>query len=142
MAMSTDRVTFFLPYRYFSDSSNGMTKPRCRAILLRAFDMTHCESELLMEDYPNGFWIVCRPSQFARFIVDRHETGHCINGIRDLTPKIIGTDESDFYGEIALVAGVDRNTVRRVALALSYSGPFTIHTDRIDVSKREYKGGC
>ena len=88
--MSHDRIRFHLVPKYFrsTGSASGMTQERCEEVLLQAFGMLKAHSAALMRDNPRGFQIVCRPSQFGRFIVIRNEIGNCINGISDLAPEI------------------------------------------------------
>lgn len=124
MAMSKDRVRFFLPHRYFQEGhsipTNNMRGSICRDILFRAFGIPCSESAKLMRRWPNGFYITCRPSQFARFIVFRHEDGNCINGIKDLEPEIIKA-ELDYYDHIVSLTGVRRSDVKNVIAAFGYS---------------------
>jgi hypothetical protein len=123
MAMSKDRVRFFLARRYFQDrgeSPNGMEAEICRDILFRAFGITCIESAKLMRRWSGGFYIACRPSQFARFIIFRHKDGNCINGIRDLEPEII-EEKPDVYTHIASLTGVSRNDVKNVIHVFGYS---------------------
>lgn len=98
MTMSKDRITFFLPPRYFtgtpSSSTNGMSRATCLTILGKAFgpprQHTRCSTwNEVMDLWSCGFRIVCRPSQFARFIVYRANANECINGIKDLNPAIV-----------------------------------------------------
>ncbi len=134
MAISKDRVRFTLASRYFqgNTSPNGMLKETCKTILLKAFCMTHSESEERMFNQAHGFEIICRPSQFARFIIFRHEMGNCINGVRDLEPELI--EVPDMYAEIADATGVDREAVRRVLNEVGYKGKRELGP--IDVSNR------
>lgn len=92
MAKSKDRVRFHLPPRYFTGnqhSTNGMDRDICVEVLVRAFAVSESDVRGVMINHNQGFDILCRPSQFARFIVIRHEIGDCINGVRDLDPKIV-----------------------------------------------------
>jgi len=124
MAMSKDRVKFFLPSMYFQNhhTPRGMHKDICASILSRAFGMHESVWRAKMLEFPEGISIVCRPSQFARFIVYRIVEGECVNGVKDLKCSIVvpsnpyqivadeaGTDE----------AGTDEATVAQVARALS-----------------------
>lgn len=144
MSMSRDRVKFFLPYRYFMNGrgSNGMAVEVCQKILLAVFDMGVSESARMMVNHPNGFWIVCRPSQFARFIVRRHEWGDCINGIRDLKPEVIDDyKEKDWSEVLGDKIGITSRAVLRVAAALGYdedSLPLC-NSNLIDVAGRPHQ---
>ena len=145
MSASKDKVRFFLPHRYFQThfplSGNGMRRDICKNILFRAFGMGREESEARMHRFPDGFWIECRPSQFARFIVYRHEDGQCINGIKDLKPEIVGP--LTLPEKIARRTGVDEHHVRRVMAALDYdAGPEQGPVDTINVADRFDRPGC
>ena len=85
---TNERVKFFLPARNFNGTHGGFSQMTMQGILRQAFGMTHCKSATLMARFKKGFWITCRPSQFARFIVYRAETGEGINGIKDLQPEL------------------------------------------------------
>ncbi len=148
MTMSKDRVRFTLPQRYFQGASrrpNGFNRITMLGILRGAFSMTHAESVGLMDHYPNGFEIECRPSQFGRFIVLRHDANEGINGVRDLEPRIVQPSKPmDVYQCAALELehlGLTPNGVREVAVCLN-----KLHNDlcrstpaypkSIDVSQR------
>ncbi len=136
MAMSKDKVEFFLGHRYFDGSCNGMREQMCNKILQESFGMLYNEIRGIMKEEPKGFHITCRPSQFARFIVLRHEAGECINGIRDLNPKIVD-QPTDLYDEAATITGISRADVKRVAYALGFSG-LPAKKVTLDVSCRHY----
>jgi len=138
MAMSQDRVRFFLPYRYFQTrpSSNAMSRDTCVRVLVQAFGNTACFWRSQMERHTDGFWIRCRPSQFARFIVHRHDADECINGVKDLRPAIVG--EHDPYQRVADATGVDRNSVKRVLLAACWE-PSACQDDEFDVSCNRHR---
>ncbi len=141
MTMSKDRVEFTLCERYFQSYSTkhnngGMQRNVCKSVLKRAFNMPQHESSCLMASHPNGFTIRCRPSQFARFIVYRHEMGNCINGIRDLNPRLVVPEELDLYTRIARDTNRSFNTV---SLILGANGTPNRQENLIvdvDVSKR------
>lgn len=150
MAMSKDRVRFFLHHRYFQEghhtSVNGMRGDVCRDILSRAFGISKTAGAALMQRHRNGFYIICRPSQFARFIVFRHEDGECINGIKDLEPEII-REEPDCFTHISEVTGVNRHDVIKVINVFGYSGNDYRPRDtrlahEIDVSKNPAQHEC
>ncbi len=106
MTMSTDRVRFILPNRYFQvgklKRQNGFNRCTMQNVLYKAFGLTLEESGGLMDHYPHGFEIECRPSQFARFIILRYQMNEGINGIRDLEPKIVQPSKSvDVYQRVA-----------------------------------------
>lgn len=113
MAMSKDRVRFFIRENYYGN--------KLQKIFQQAFDMPYDETASLMrsERWRCGFWIVCRPSQFARFMIFRNEVG-LQNGFKDLKPELI-SDIGDVYTQIADCTKVDRCDVKRVLTALNYS---------------------
>lgn len=94
--MSHDRVRFFLHHRYFQahEKPNGMSRTTCLNILEEVFDLCPKTARRTMERNNRGFWIVCRPSQFARFIIARCDAAECVNGVRDLQPALfVPSDE-------------------------------------------------
>ena len=144
MAMSKDKIQFYLPYRYYqtnrSLSSNGMSRCTCKRVLRQSFDMDDQECERLMQNNPAGFAILCRPSQFARFIVRRYEADECINGIKDLRPEIVHT--MDVYEDAARKAGTSRATVLSVLRILRIEDVPSETRGTIDVSKRPHRECC
>ncbi len=101
MTMSRDRIKFFLPSIYFQaqnrQTPNGLSRDRMAGVLTKAFGLTHMDSCNLMLEKSEGFDIVCRPSQFARFIVLRMDAGCGVNGIKNLHPVILDEEISPFY---------------------------------------------
>lgn len=117
-------VRFQLPPRYFqsrSHNQNTMDRDTCVAILVKSFGESSCYWYAQMDEHPEGLTIICRKSQFADFIVNRHDKGDCTNGVRDLAPEFVD-QKVDQYTEIANSTGVCRNAVKKVLLALAYSG--------------------
>ncbi len=140
--MSRDRVEFTLPNRYFGppDTKTGMSKATCREVLRRAFGLEQEQCTNLMCRFPEGFRIRCRPSQFARFIVHRYEMGECINGIRDLEPRLVRPLDRDFYGVIAEETYMARGTVVKILEAVGVANEFPCgyqDADLVDVSKND-----
>lgn len=126
MAMSKDRVLFFLPRRYFlkeipmtGRKVNGLFCKDCVRLLHQSFGVQlgagidHLYK--LMEANPDGFYIRCRPSQFARFIVYRMKmleaTTEASNGVRNLQP-IFEVDENP-RAAVAQAVGIDASGGRR-----------------------------
>ena len=104
--------------------------------------MCFSESEGMMQQHPSGFSIICRPSQFARFVVYRYEADECINGMKDLRPVIVDAHEFDPQQEVADSVGVSKAVVMRVLAAVGFSGPFEQCRrlyDTIDVAKRPHQ---
>jgi len=114
-----------------------MRRATCIEVLQKAFNMSPSESGGLMHSRSEGFEIICRPSQFARFIIYRHEAGECINGIRDLQPELVEAD--DRYTAIANSTGVHRAAVKLVLQAVNWQG--RPDPTVIDVSNRHGDSG-
>lgn len=72
MAMSTDRVKFTIPMYYESTPSK---KKKMQRILQSAFDISFRESNDMFNSGCGDPVIICRPSQFARFLIYRHAIG-------------------------------------------------------------------
>lgn len=144
MTTSKDRVQFYLPHRYFAKchSDNHMSRDDCKKVLGKAFSLGRDECGHLMDRNPNGFTIVCRPSQFARFIIFRHLWGHCINGVRDLEPELQPKDNFDPYARAARELHMERSCVREVAEALGFVPSEKPRPNMIDVSKRPDQSCC
>ena len=114
----------------------------CQKILQAAFDLPYFESAQLMVAFPSGFWIVARPSQFARFIILRHKWGNCINGVRDLQPELIdGDPPTDLYQIIADETGIRRGVVKIVALTMGFNeDEASVHMrNQINVADRPHQ---
>lgn len=111
--MSDDRVKFFLHSKYYNFTNygtrNGMNMANCQIVLQKSFNIGLSESVNLFRNNPTGFTIICRPSQFARFIVNRYKFGNCINGVRDLEPELFfptpPQPQLDYYQTIAEKVG-------------------------------------
>lgn len=145
MTTSKDRVQFFLPHRYFVEgpaSINHMSRDDCKRVLGKAFSLGLDEGDRLMDENPNGFTIVCRPSQFARFIIFRYMYGNCINGVRDLEPELQPKDNFDPYARAARELHMEQSCVRRVAEALGFVPSEKSRPNMIDVSKRPDQSCC
>lgn len=115
MAMSKDRVRFFLGERYFQDDMS-----KIEGVLRKAFDLHINETRRLAHN-SSGFWITCRPSQFARFMIYRNQAG-ITNGFMDLKAELIEMVETYGYAELAAVVGITREAAKRAAHALGFSG--------------------
>lgn len=126
MAMSRDRVRFLMGPRYFLRSrgarSNGMDRARALDVMANAFGVRADEANALFEAHPDGFLVVCRPSQFARFIVLRHDamlgTGG-VNGVNDLEPELfVPAGPRDGFERVVEMTGMTRDQVRELMHAL------------------------
>lgn len=89
-------------------------------ILRKSFGLNVVEVGEIMDACPCGFTIVCRPDQFAKFIVLRYEADECVNGVKDLNPKFVDRDH-DLYEDIADATGVSRDDVKKVAHMLRFN---------------------
>jgi len=83
--MSGDRVRIVIPERYLHSSS-------FRKVMREAFAMNDSDFDGFksVDDHyghPNGMEVICRPSQFGRFIVLRNEAGGT-NSVKDLQPEL------------------------------------------------------
>lgn len=110
--MSHDRVRLFISSGYF----NTQPQRGClRDVLKKAFDMD--EGEILRymasEGY-GGFYIVCRPSQFARFLIFRNAAG-IKNGFIDLQATLyVPEPKQSPFDALAESAGVNICAVMKV----------------------------
>lgn len=139
-----DKVTFLLPSRYYylhgsSQSSGGMRREDAYEVLWRAFGLPKNECKHLMRDKPHHISFTCRLDQFAKFIIYRNEFGNCINGVKDLQPKLAKLP--DRYGRIEQMTGVPRRDVKLVMNALEFSrqqdAAYKYLDTHIDVSDRD-----
>jgi hypothetical protein len=76
MAMSKDRVRFTI-------SGSNMHGMELRGLLERAFGFSHKRPQYGWQDQV----IVCRPSQFARFLILRNDLGMA-NSFKELKPEL------------------------------------------------------
>lgn len=111
--MSKDHVRFFVGKRYFR-TTDEVT--RLYTVLQKAFDISKTQSSDLILKNEEGFFVVCRPSQFARFMIYRDQEG-IPNGFQDLRVELLKTDECDEYQDIANAAEVSRTVALRVLRA-------------------------
>lgn len=79
MTMSKDRVRFTLPYFYWE-------KPQMQQAVYKAFGLPKYKIECHMQRSCD-ITIICRPSQFARFLIYRNELG-LENGFKILKPEL------------------------------------------------------
>jgi hypothetical protein len=123
MAKPKDRIQFFLPGRYFLDKCNhhnGMQKQDMAVAFEKAFGVSQMAFMQLTSENKHGFDIICRPSQFGRFMVFRYEIGYGINGMKDLEPKLMVPE--DMPAKIARVSGICREHVEKVINTLKFEG--------------------
>lgn len=120
-----------------------------RSVLAQAFGMTGHQSGQYMTGAYGGFFIVCRPSQFARFLIFRNEAG-IKNGFMDLQATLyVPEPPRDIYTILAEKAGITRDQAKRGALALGFSGRRALEDQmgetvcdgppEIDVSRNKYE---
>ena len=65
-------VRFWISSRYTKDSTLADAMGQ---VLVNAIDMREHEVNTLMTVGTQGFWVICRESQFARFLITRNEEG-------------------------------------------------------------------
>lgn len=117
MAMSKDRVRFFVGERYFAVDS---ARIKIGKVMARAFGISAMASDSWLKD--GGVWVTCRPSQFARFMIYRNEAG-ITNGFMDLRAELVKPASKDFYTRLSALTGVDRHDIKQVIQALNFSVP-------------------
>ena len=83
-------------------------------VLKAAFDMRCSEvSDLLNTLSLTDYWIICRPSQFARFIIYRNQKETLKNWVKELEPEIIPPPRT-VYQKIVEETGHDAGTVNTI----------------------------
>lgn len=131
--MSRDRVRFFIGDRYFALPN---AKIKIGNVMAKAFGLSAMRVDGWMRG--DGFWVTCRPSQFARFLIYRNEVG-ITNGFMDLHAELVPARTDDVYDMLAAKAGVTRAAAKSVAQALSYGlrdveGAMLAQFTEVDVS--------
>lgn len=114
-----NRVRFFIGCKYLQNNA-------IYSVMRNALGLDDSVARELYRRATDGFWVICREEQFARFMVYRNNAG-VPNGFMDLRATIIQA-VGDVYERIASAAGVDRGAVKKVLLALNY--------DRVTVEER------
>ena len=119
--MTQELFKFFLPHRYFQCRSNGsgMSRDNCQKVLNKAFNMTYNKSGCMMDNNPNGFSIICRPEQFARFIIHRRYSDCQVNGVRDLNLEQI--EKFDIYEHWSECIGEHRALIKKITSCMGFS---------------------
>lgn len=107
-----DRVRFWIDYRYFQQ--RGMYD-----VLKKAFNLDENRAMAAKTGPNDGFWIVCRLSQFARFMIYRNEAG-IKNGFMDLKADLFTPETPDYYTQLAKKFDIPREKVRVLIKALGY----------------------
>ena len=92
MSMSTDRVRFSIPA--IRIEGGGIDVTNYRAILRQTMSITSTDIDrhMVTDGQDNCLWIVCRPSQFARFLIMRHNDG-ISNRFSELHVELISSRE-------------------------------------------------
>lgn len=117
--MSYDRVRFFIGNGYCKDQYQ---RDSLRDVLKKSFDLGEGRSSQYMSGNYGGFYIICRPSQFARFMIFRNAAG-IRNGFMDLQAKLyVPEPKLSPIEALAEKAGVNCNTAANVASALGLDG--------------------
>ena len=87
MSMSKDRVEIFLGSQYIRGGSNR-GEDGYRKLAEACFGLSPSQFDQMSQANPDGFTIICRPSQFARFLIMRNEMG-LTNDFKGLKPRLI-----------------------------------------------------
>ena len=123
-----ERVRFWLGSRYFQ----GVTDyDRLIDVLDKSFGQEFPFPRDVIKG--EGFWVICRPDQFARFMIFRNAAG-ITNGFMDLKAELL-QPEKDLYTRISDNTGVPRRQVKKVLLSLDYSGVSV--ADQVEARQRE-----
>lgn len=129
--MSRDRVSFFLHYRYYGSEMCD--------VMQRAFGIDLATFQELRGVNEGGFWILCRPSQFTRFMIYRDEAG-VVNGFKDLNAVLIKREQSVTIAEHVARScpGLTETLVAQVLEAVGINPdkihkPYTPSSDQIEV---------
>ncbi|MCP4647186.1 MAG: hypothetical protein GY852_05525, partial [bacterium] len=104
MAMSRDRIKFTV-----STGGDRGFKATHEA-LMAAFNMDEKEANNAINQYRT---IICRPSQFARFIVFRYRAGMCINGIKNLDPMLFMPTQQEKEPVTVEITGATKAMLKR-----------------------------
>lgn len=86
--MSRDRVIFLLPEVYFRSEMY----PVMRKGLGFSADDVSTARNVMRDSAVGGIMVVCRPSQFARFIILRNDAG-MRNGFKELKTRLVPDNE-------------------------------------------------
>lgn len=112
--MSKDRVRFWLGEQYLRHNS-------IYDVLDKAFDLCEIRARTVSKSCAeNGFWIICCPDQFARFLIYRNAAGGLKNGFMDLQATLFIPETPDYYTQMAHQHNIPRETVKAIVLSLGY----------------------
>lgn len=119
VAVSKDRVRFHLAPHMLQKGKCGYSNVMERAFGLKRRSLSH---DLIC----SGVTIICRPSQFARFMIYRNDAIQAgnirgCNTFSEMNPELIEAEKPDIYSRLARATGVPREDVKKVTLALMYS---------------------
>lgn len=107
-----DRVRFWLSDYYFQRNN-------IYPVLAKAFDLSENHAREAARGPEEGFWIICRPDQFARFLIYRNKAG-IKNGFMDLTAELFVPETPDYYAQLAQDHNIPRETVKAIIKSLGY----------------------
>lgn len=128
MAMSKDRVRFELGSGYYMPHSDNAR--RITAVMVDSFGENCQRWSRIFRDNPDGLTIVCRPSQFARFMIYRNAAG-IQNGFKDLHAELLPEPPDPLDG-VAKVVGIPAKQVRRVLSAVN------VDIDELDIDGADW----
>ncbi len=101
MVMSRDRVEFTPGVRSrtgYGGSEHGDSYTCTHQALMDTMGMSHNQAR---EAINTRAVIRCRPSQFARFIIRRHDLGISVNGIKNLEPRLLNPEPKLPYIDVS-----------------------------------------
>lgn len=91
MAMSKDRVRFSVPISRFQSALSGCDADTYSDIVCDTMGMKRNDLRCAVSDAKRSFedriHFVCRPSQFARFVIARNDAGLC-NRFKEIEPGL------------------------------------------------------
>lgn len=137
--MSRDRVRFFLHYRYYGSEMCD--------VMQRAFGIDVATFQELRGANEGGFWVLCRPSQFARFMIYRDGAG-VVNGFKDLNAVLIKQEQKITIAEhiARLYPGLTNPLVAQVLDAVGMDPndivyqPHIFDYDQVEVWSNSHSG--
>ncbi len=113
--MSHDRVRFFISDNYYNTQHK---KETLLDVLKQSFDLNKAPLGHYMAGCYGGFYIICRPSQFARFLIFRNAAG-IKNGFIDLQADLyVPEPKLSPFDALSKKAGVDPTSVKKVVNAM------------------------
>jgi len=113
-------IKFCIPASRFENVTEGVG---LAGVLSQAFDIRYAEVLRHKQTrHCRGMIILCRPDQFAMFLIYRNDKG-LTNGFKELHPEIVHLNErrNDAYDSLAEKVGITREQAKLAALMLNFS---------------------